>query len=78
MVLFAMIVWIIYAKMITNMAVIEYILQIKSQKKEQVFATYGIVGLFIYKIYSITAMLVIIFAYIILTHSISSLHSHNT
>ena len=44
MVLFAMIVWIIYAKMITNMAVIEYILWIKSQKKEQAFATYGIVG----------------------------------
>ena len=41
MVLFAMIVWIIYVKMITNMAVIEYI----------------------YKIYSITAMLVIIFEY---------------
>ena len=31
--------------MITNMAVIEYILQIKSQKKEQAFATYGIVGI---------------------------------
>ena len=82
--------------MITTMAVIEYILQIKSQKKEQAFATYGIVGfiigiepddavsgeslflfwLFICKIYSITAMLVIIFVYIIHTIMAKSTIQH--